>query len=90
MVINMADIFAVRDLDKKVQNFIYDYAHDHDLKVAEAIQEVVKLAQERMKEKEQQKQKKKYRSFFDVYDKLKFRGDPHLSEKIDDIVYGEE
>ena len=38
-----------------------------------------------------EKTKKKYKSFFDLYDKLKFKSDdPHLSERIDDILYGGE
>ena len=32
---------------------------------------------------------KKYSSIFEVKDKLSFNGGPDLSEKIDEIVYGE-
>ena len=51
----MADIFAVRNVDKKAQDFIYDYAHKHDVNTGKALAEIVSLAEEHLKEKEQKR-----------------------------------
>jgi len=36
------------------------------------------------------RKKKKYKSFFDTWEKLKFKGPGDASEKIDEILYDEE
>ena len=60
-----------------------------NLNLGEALEEMARLVQEHLKEKEQQKQKKKYKSFFYTYDQIKFKsGDPDLCQKIDDAAYG--
>ncbi|MFH2105804.1 MAG: hypothetical protein ABII22_00965 [Candidatus Micrarchaeota archaeon] len=85
----MADIFAVRKVDEKTKEFIYEYAHLHDLNTGEALDEIARLAKEHLKEKDQQKSKKKYKSFFDTYDRIAFRsGEKDLSKNIDKILYG--
>ncbi len=43
----------------------------------------------KMKKNLIQNKKKKYKSLFDTYDKVKFKSDPKLSEKIDDVLYGD-
>ncbi len=84
----MSEIFAIRDVDEKTKKFIHKYAHEHDVNLSEALRDIVFMVQEHLKELEKQKTKKKYKSFFDLYDKLKFRSnDPHLSERIDEILY---
>lgn len=83
----MGDIFAVRNLDEKTKAEIQDYAHEHNLNMAQAIRELVFMALEHLKCFH--KNKKKYKSFFEVYDKIKFKtNDPHLSENIDTVLYG--
>lgn len=85
----MADTFAVRNVGEKTKEFIYEYAHVHDLNTGEALDEIARLAQEHLQEKKQQKQKKKYKSLFDTYDQLKFHGGEHTSETIDKLLYEE-
>ncbi len=85
----MADVFAVRNVGEKTKDFIYEYAHNHDLNTGEALDEITRLAREHLKEKEQQNQKKKYKSFFDTYEEIAFKSDdPNLSQNIDKILYG--
>jgi len=82
----MTDMFAIRNVDNKTKQFITEYAEEHNITIAEALRELILLVQEHISEKP----KKKYKSVFEVYDKLKFStDDPKLSEKIDEIVYGE-
>ncbi|MBI2079500.1 hypothetical protein HYT84_01950 [Candidatus Micrarchaeota archaeon] len=85
----MSEIFAIRNVDRKTKAFIQNYAYEHDLKLGDALKEIVFLVQEYIMELSKNKQKKKYRSFFEIYDKIKFSsGDPNLSKNIDKILYG--
>jgi len=85
----MSEMFAVRNVDNKTKEFIYEYAHAHDLNLGEALREISRLVQEHLKEKERKKQKKKYRSFFEIYNKVAFKSDdPNLSKNIDSVLYG--
>lgn len=86
---DMADIFAVRNVDEKTKEFIYNYAHEHDVNLGDALRELVYLVEEHLREREQQKHKKKYVSFFEIYDKVKFSGgDSNLSKNMDEVLYG--
>ncbi|MBS3167888.1 hypothetical protein J4216_02080 [Candidatus Woesearchaeota archaeon] len=80
------DIFAVRDVDDSTREFITNYAKKHRINMAQALREIV------LKSKENRSSKgKKYKSLFDTYEKIKISGgDPKLSEKIDDVLYGED
>ncbi len=81
----MSDFFAVRNLDEKTKQDIQQYAEEKDLAIAEAIRELVFLAKAHLAERP----KKKFRSIFEVLDKIKFSSpDPHLSQNIDAILYG--
>jgi len=82
----MADMFAVRNLDEKTKHTIQDYAQDKDVTIAEAIRDLVFYGLQHIKHT---KKERKYKSIFEVYDKLKFSGDPNLSQKIDEVVYDE-
>lgn len=82
----MEEIFALRNVDQGTKKFIKNYAHEHDLNTGEALREIVMTAKEHLAEK---KQKKKYKSFFDTYDAIKFKGPGNASDKIDEILYGE-
>lgn len=85
----MAEIFAVRNVGEKTKDFIYEYAHIHDLNTGEAIDEITRLAQEHLKEKEVRKIKKRKISIFEVYNKIAFKSkDPNLSKNIDKYLYG--
>lgn len=79
-------VFAVRNVDKSTRKFIQNYALEHDLNTSEALREIVVKAKEHIKEQN----KKKYKSFFDTYDTIKFKGPGNLSDRIDEIVYDEE
>lgn len=81
----MSNIFAVRNLDKKTIEYIKNYANNHNLNTAEAIRDLIFFG---LKHIQKTQKKKKYNSIFEVYDKLKFRGESNLSENIDEIVYG--
>jgi len=82
----MAEIFAVRNLDEKTRKEISTYAHENNSTIAEAIRELVFLALQHIKHT---KKDKKYKSFFEIYDKVAFHsGDPNLSKNIDKILYG--
>lgn len=83
----MSDIFAVRDVDEDTKRFIHNYARRHKMRVGKAMKQLVYLAQEHLKEKENG-QKKKFRSLADRYDEIKFGGKGDLSDKVDEIVYG--
>ncbi|MFH1094769.1 MAG: hypothetical protein V1728_00965 [Candidatus Micrarchaeota archaeon] len=86
----MSDTFAIREVDEKTRRFIHVYARRRGLRAAKALKELVDLAQARLREKEKAKPKYKYRSLMDAYKKFRFTSDdPHLSEHIDDVVYGD-
>jgi hypothetical protein len=56
------------------------------MNVGEALREIVQLVKIHLSEN---KSKKKYRSFFEIYDAVKFNGgDPNLSKNIDKVLYG--
>ncbi len=38
----------------------------------------------------EKRKKKKYKSLFDTWEKIKFKGSSDLSDRIDEIVYDEE
>ena len=80
-----SDFFAVRNLDENTKKTIKKYAAEHNLNLATAIQELIKFG---INYAAEYKPKKKYNSFFDFYDKVKFNGGPNLTEEIDEIVYG--
>lgn len=84
---SMADIFGIRNLDKKTKVYIYEYAQDHKLNMAEALRDLVFFGLQHIKHTQKEK---KYSSIFDVYGKLKFSAEPDLSQKIDKVVYDEE
>lgn len=82
---NMADFFAVRNMDEATREFISKYASEHNLSMAEAIREISLLARERLKEKKGRKPA----SIFTAYEKIKFKsGNPNLSREIDKTLYG--
>lgn len=84
-MLNMADFFAVRNMDDATREFISRYASEHNLSMAEAIREISLLARERM----QEKKGKKRMSIFTTYEKIKFSsGNPRLSQEIDKTLYG--
>ena len=83
----MEEIFAIRRVDDRTKHFIQQYATEHDLNTGEALREIVVMAKEHQKKK---KDKKKYKSFFDTWKKIKFSGPGNLSERVDEIVYDEE
>jgi len=81
----MSEFFAVRNLDEKTRQEIQQYAEEKDLAIAEAIRELVFLAKAHLAERP----KKKYRSVFEVLERIKFSGgDPNLSQNIDAVLYG--
>jgi hypothetical protein len=81
----MSEFFAVRNLDEKTKQEILQYAEEKDMAIAEAIRELVFLAKAHLSERP----KKKFRSVFEVLDKIQFSGgDPHLSQNIDNALYG--
>lgn len=84
----MSDFFAIRNVDPKTKEFITEYAKEKDLSMSEALREIVFLAKEHIKE--QKPSKKKYRGFFDTYEKIAFKsGNPNLSSGIDKLLYEE-
>ena len=86
----MSDLFAIRDVDEGTRLFIHTYAKSRRMKAASALKELVRLAQVHLQEKETAKSKYKYHSLMDAYKRMSFKSDdPHLSEHIDDIVYGD-
>ncbi|MDD5337590.1 MAG: hypothetical protein PHS02_03850 [Candidatus ainarchaeum sp.] len=81
----MAGMLGIRNVDERTKRLLQDYANERNMTMAEALQEIMSLALEHLSEKKA----KKYKSIFDTYDKIKFKSnDPHLSEKIDEILYG--
>jgi hypothetical protein len=81
----MSEFFAVRKLDEKTRYAIQEYAEENDVTIADAIRDLVFYGLQHIKHT---KKEKKYSSFRDVYDKLKFKGGRQLSQQIDEIVYG--
>ena len=71
-------------MDKKTKESIQDYAHEHDLNVAEALRDLVFFGLQHITHT---KKEKKYASIFEVEKKLSFAGEPELSQKIDEIAY---
>lgn len=86
----MSDFFAIRDVDEPTRRFIHTYALSRRMKAAKALKELVGLAQAHLQENEKAKPKYKYKSIRDSFKRFSFTSDdPHLSEHIDDIVYGD-
>ncbi len=86
----MSDIFAIRDVDEHSRSFFHRFAQSRRLKAASAFKELVQLAQEHLREKEQSGAKKKYKTLMDGFEKLRFHSDQtDASEHVDDIVYGD-
>ncbi len=86
----MSDFFAIRDVDEPTRRFIHSYARSRKMKAARALKELVGLAQARLREKEGEKPKYKYKSIMDSCKRLSFTSDdPRLSEHVDDVVYGD-
>ncbi|MEW6748890.1 MAG: hypothetical protein AB1295_04250 [Candidatus Micrarchaeota archaeon] len=81
----MSDFFAVRNLDEKTKREIQAYAEDKDVSIAEAIRDLVFYGLQHMKHT---RKGKKYSSFRDVFDKLRFKGGRELSQQVDEVVYG--
>ena len=81
----MSEFFAVRNLDEKTKHAIQQYADDKDVTIAEAIRDLIFFGLQHLKHAIKEK---KYSSFREVYDKLKFKGGRELSQQIDEIVYG--
>jgi hypothetical protein len=81
----MAGMFSVRGMDEETKKAIHDYAKSHEMTVAEAIRDLVFFGLQHIKHT---KKEKKYKSIFDVYGKLKFKGGTNLSQEIDEVVYG--
>lgn len=82
----MADMFAVRNLDEKTIEAIQEYAHERRLNTAEAVRDLIFFGLQHIRHT---KKEKKYKSIFDAYGKVKFKGGKDLSRKIDEVVYGE-
>ena len=80
----MGDVYTIRNMDEKTRKEIQDYAHEHDVSIAEALRELIMIATKSIKKEES----KKYKSIFDVYNKIKFSAEPDLSKKIDKVLYG--
>lgn len=84
----MSEFFAIRNVDPKTKEFISEYAKEKDLSMGEALQEIVFLVKEHIKE--QKPQKKKYKSLFDTYSKIAFKsGNSKTSQEIDKLLYEE-
>lgn len=83
----MSGVLAIRNVDEKTRQFIREYATEHNLNIGEAIREIVFLVRQHLKECGEHK-KKKYQSFFEIYDKVAFKAEPSLSKDIDKLLYG--
>ena len=70
-------------MDEKTRKEIQDYAHEHNVSIAEALRELIIIATKTLKKEEG----KKYKSIFDVYNKIKFSAEPGLSKRIDKVLY---
>ena len=81
----MGEVYTIRGMDKKTRDMIQTYAQIHKLKIAQAIGQLVALAIEHI---QHTKKEKKYKSLFDAYEEIKFKGGKQLSKKIDEVVYG--
>ena len=82
----MADMFAVRNLDGKTIEAIREYAHGRRLNTAEAVRDLVFFGLQHIRHT---KKEKKYKSIFDAYGRVKFRGGRDLSQRMDEVVHGE-
>ena len=76
--------YTIRDLDDKTKEVVHHYAQEHDLNIADAIRELVFLALQHL---QHSKKEKKYGSFFEMYDKIKFKGGANLSKEHDKVAY---
>jgi hypothetical protein len=84
-MLNMVEIFAIQNVDERTSQFIVGYAEEHKLSMAEALRELVLIAQEHLAERP----KKKYKSIFDSYDEIAFvSGEITIGQDIDKILYG--
>ena len=81
----MGEVYTIRGMDKKTRDVIQTYAQKHKLKIAQAISQLVVLAQEQIQHTQKEK---KYKSIFDAYNEIKFKGGKQLSKEIDEVVYG--
>jgi hypothetical protein len=72
--------YTIRDLDEKTRQVIHDYAAQHHLNTADAIQYLIFVGRKT-------KTEKKYKSFFEIYEKVRFKGGKNLSANADDLVY---
>lgn len=75
-------IYTIRNLDEKTKHVIRDYAVQHNLNTADAIRYLVFVG------KKTKTESKKYKSFFEIYEKVKFKGGKDLSAKADELIYG--
>lgn len=90
MLNNMGDIFAIRGVREKTRCFIHTFARERRMKAASALDELIRLAQVHLQEKGKAGKKYKYHGLMDGYGKLLVHSDDtHVSEHIDDIVYGD-
>jgi hypothetical protein len=80
----MSEVYTIRGLDPKTKSAIQKYAQKHKLKIAQAISQLITLAIEHI---QHTKKEKKYKSLFDAYEELKFKGGSKLSKEIDEVVY---
>ncbi len=79
----MGEGYTIRNMDEKTKKEIQDYASEHDVSIAEALRELIMIAVKSLRKEGG----KKYKSIFDVYDKIKFSAEPNLSKKIDKVLY---
>ncbi|MEK6981629.1 MAG: hypothetical protein AABX38_01745 [Candidatus Micrarchaeota archaeon] len=85
----MSDIFAVRNVDERTKQFIYDYAHENSKSIGEALTDIVFLVKVHIREQQKHGLKKRKKSIFTVYNKIAFKSnDPNLSKNIDNVLYG--
>ncbi|MBI5051366.1 hypothetical protein HZC08_01270 [Candidatus Micrarchaeota archaeon] len=77
-------VYTIRDLDKKTKQTVQEYAADNELNIAEAMRELIAMGLKHIKHSQEEKQ---YKSFFDLYEKIKFKGGKRLSEEHDKVAY---
>jgi hypothetical protein len=76
--------YTIRNLDEKTKETVQEYAQKHNLNIAEAMRELVLLGVQHM---QHTKNKNKHSSFFDIYDRIKFKGGKNLSKEHDQVAY---
>ena len=79
----MGEVYTIRNMDEKTRKEIQNYAHEHDVSIGEALRELIMIAMKSLRKEEG----KKYKSIFDVYEKIKFSAEPDLSKKVDKVLY---